>query len=102
MISFFTEGYCAPLDFVGNNYLEMRNEQDAENYPSRVICGAESFPDKVADIWEIVEHNSHVIGDFVWTSWDYLGESCIGMYYCKGGRRFGEHCVCPRRKLRLF
>ena len=74
-----TAAFCAPLDFVGYNYLEMRYESDKETFPERIICGTESFPDRIADIWEIVERNPHVIGDFVWTSWDYLGEAWIGM-----------------------
>ena len=30
------------------------------------------------DNWAAVEKYPHVIGDFVWTAWDYLGESGIG------------------------
>jgi beta-galactosidase len=29
-------------------------------------------------LWRLVEENSHVLGDFTWTGWDYLGETGIG------------------------
>lgn len=74
-----TEAFCAPLDFVGYNYLDMRYEKDKSLYPNRVICGTESYPDRIAYVWELVEKNPHVIGDFVWTSHDYLGETGCGV-----------------------
>lgn len=40
-----TEAFCAPLDFVGYNYLPDRYETDHVRYPDRVICGTESYPD---------------------------------------------------------
>lgn len=73
-----TKAYCAPLDFVGYNYLEMRYERDGEEFPSRIICGTESYPADIDLIWEQVERFPYVIGDFVWTSQDYLGETGCG------------------------
>lgn len=32
-------------------------------------------------MWNIVENNSHVIGDFTWTGYDYLGEAGIGIFH---------------------
>ena len=29
-------------------------------------------------LWRQVRDNPHVIGDFTWTGWDYLGEAGIG------------------------
>lgn len=74
-----TEAFCAPLDFVGYNYLDFRYGRDHVQYPNRVICGTESYPDRIAEIWESVERYPHVIGDFVWTSHDYLGETGCGV-----------------------
>lgn len=90
-----TEEFCMPLDFVGYNYLDMRYELDRDLFPSRVICGTESFADRIADIWEVVERNPHVIGDFVWTSWDYLGEAWIGM--CVYGKFPDGESIYPAR-----
>ena len=73
-----TTEFAAPLDVVGYNYLLHRYERDAERYPGRVICGTETFPFDAFDYWEATERLPHVIGDFVWTSMDYLGESGIG------------------------
>ncbi len=47
-------------------------------YPERVMVGTESFPNQAFENWQVVESNSWVIGDFVWTAIDYLGESGIG------------------------
>ena len=46
--------------------------------PSRVMMGTESFPVQVAENWELVNKHSYVIGDFVWTGIDYIGESALG------------------------
>jgi len=73
-----SEKFCEPLDVVGYNYLLDRYEKDHELYPERVIAGTESFPLKAFDNWEAVKKYPYVIGDFVWTAWDYLGESGIG------------------------
>jgi hypothetical protein len=42
------------------------------------IDGPESYPRAAFDCWQAVEQNPWVIGDFVWTGFDYLGESGIG------------------------
>ena len=73
-----TEGFCAPLDIVGYNYLTARYESDHERYPDRVICGTESYPPRIDEVWEKVERLPYVIGDFTWTSQDYLGEATCG------------------------
>ena len=46
--------------------------------PSRVIAGTESFPLQSFQTWQAVLDNSWVIGDFIWTAIDYIGESAIG------------------------
>ncbi len=70
--------FAEPLDVVGYNYMLYRYDNDGKNFPDRVICGTESFPNMVYDIWEAVERLPYVIGDFVWTALDYLGEAGIG------------------------
>lgn len=73
-----TESMASPLDIVGYNYMEHRYVSDHALFPDRVICGTESFPMAIDRIWALVEGNSHVIGDFTWTSADYIGEAGIG------------------------
>src|SRR4029453_6122279 len=73
-----TEESAAVLDVVGFNYGDSRYEPDAIRFPNRVIVGSETFPGHIAELWRLVRANPHVIGDFTWTGWDYLGEAGIG------------------------
>ncbi|MGA1838273.1 glycoside hydrolase family 2 TIM barrel-domain containing protein [Herbiconiux sp. 11R-BC] len=66
------------VDAAGFNYGDARYELDREIFPNRVIIGTETFPTKIDSNWRLVEENPHVIGDFTWTGWDYLGEVGIG------------------------
>ena len=66
------------LDVCGYNYTASHYESDHQRHPSRVMMGTESFPVEVAENWELVNKLSYVIGDFVWTGIDYIGESGLG------------------------
>jgi len=68
----------ALLDIGGYNYEWKRMEIDHQKYPDRIIVGTESFVLEPFDNWKIVEKYPYVIGDFVWTAMDYLGEAGIG------------------------
>lgn len=72
------EESAAVLDVVGFNYADSRYALDARAHPHRVLVGSETFPDRIAALWRDVEAMPHVIGDFTWTGWDYLGEAGIG------------------------
>lgn len=72
------EESSAALDVLGLNYAESRYALDATLHPHRVIVGSETFPANIGRLWPMVEEHSHVIGDFTWTGWDYLGETGIG------------------------
>ena len=63
------------LDVAGYNYLPELYEPDHARHPDRVILGTESFPKDALAYWQPVEEHPYVIGDFVWTAIDYLGES---------------------------
>ena len=67
-----------PLDISGYNYMHGRYEKDVEAYPNRVIVGSETRPNSAANNWNLVKKLPNVIGDFVWTGWDYIGESGVG------------------------
>ena len=73
-----TEESHSVLDVSGVNYGESRYALDRELFPERIIVGSETFPDRIADLWRLVREHPHVIGDFTWTGWDYLGEAGIG------------------------
>ncbi|MET4159529.1 glycoside hydrolase family 2 TIM barrel-domain containing protein [Agromyces sp. PvR057] len=73
-----TEESYAVLDVAGMNYAEARYELDRELFPDRIIVGTETWPTSIVGNWELVKDNGHVIGDFTWTGWDYLGETGIG------------------------
>ena len=66
------------LDVGGYNYQWTEYEKDHAKYPERLMMGTESFPNQAFQNWQAVEKNSYVLGDFVWTAIDYLGESGIG------------------------
>ena len=66
------------LDVVGYNYKLADYESDHRRFPKRVLFGTESFPNDVAAIWELTDRSPWLIGDFVWTAMDYLGEAGIG------------------------
>ncbi|MEV6544079.1 glycoside hydrolase family 2 TIM barrel-domain containing protein [Streptomyces sp. NPDC051665] len=68
----------AVLDIAGMNYAEARYALDHDLFPNRVILGTETFPTRIDGNWRLVEQLGHVIGDFTWTGWDYLGEVGIG------------------------
>ncbi len=72
-----TEAFAAPLDVAGYNYLAHRYDYDSDRFPARVMCGTESFSHQAFAIWEATTRCRAVIGDFVWTAVDYLGESGI-------------------------
>ena len=73
------------LDVGGYNYQWTEYEKDHAKYPERIMAGTESFPNQAFQNWREVENNKFVIGDFVWTAIDYLGESGIGHASIKTG-----------------
>lgn len=66
------------LDVGGYNYMWWEYENDHKQFPDRIILGTESVPIHAYENWKLVEKHPYVIGDFVWTAMDYLGESGIG------------------------
>lgn len=74
------------LDVVGYNYKLRKYERDHQRFPERVIYGSESFPKDVFAIWDLSDRSPWLVGDFVWTAMDYLGEAGIGgAAYGSGG-----------------
>ncbi|MGB8491610.1 MAG: glycoside hydrolase family 2 TIM barrel-domain containing protein [Bacteroidales bacterium] len=70
--------YFAALDVCGYNYAVDYYVNDHNRLPERIILGTESFPKQAFENWMAVIDHPWVIGDFVWTGYDYLGEASIG------------------------
>lgn len=85
-----TAEYFAPLDVAGYNYKTARYEYDHEKFPDRVICGSESYPRAALQSWQATQRNAHVIGDFVWTAWEYIGEVGGGRWEVTDEERPGD------------
>jgi beta-galactosidase len=73
-----TEPVFAQLDVHGYNYQWKQYEPDHEKFPNRIMIGTESIALEAFENWQQVEKHPFVIGDFVWTGMDHLGESGIG------------------------
>ncbi|SEV96030.1 beta-galactosidase [Chitinophaga sp. YR573] len=77
-------------DVAGYNYHLYSAPADHQRVPSRIIIQTESYPRDAFTNWKLVEDNKYVVGDFVWTAMDYLGESSIGRWYYSGDTP-GQH-----------
>ena len=77
-------------DVAGYNYNLHTAPDDHKRVPSRIIVQTESYPKDAFNNWKLVQENNFVIGDYVWTALDYLGESGIGRWYYSGDVP-GEH-----------
>ncbi|MDI3321162.1 glycoside hydrolase family 2 TIM barrel-domain containing protein [Pinibacter soli] len=68
----------ATMDVAGYNYAVDKYETDHQRVPKRVMYASESFAIDALNYWNAVEKYPWVIGDFVWTAYDYIGEASIG------------------------
>ena len=75
---------AAEHDIVGYNYMIHKSQSDHERVPSRVMVQTESYSRDTWRNYRKVQDEPWVIGDFVWTAMDYLGESGIGRWYYEG------------------
>ncbi|MHA1542154.1 MAG: DUF4982 domain-containing protein [Candidatus Hodarchaeales archaeon] len=66
-------GYADALNVVGYNYQEYRYEGDHTKYPDRVLYGSENG--MALKAWQTVIENDFVMGQFLWTGIEYLGEA---------------------------
>ncbi len=79
-----TDAIISAIDVPGYNYQITQYRFDHKRCPTRVIYGSETTPQQSLEVWTDAINDDHVIGDFVWTSLDYLGEAGIGRVH------FGE------------
>jgi beta-galactosidase len=75
---------AAEHDIVGYNYMIHKSQSDHERVPGRVMMQTESYSRDTWRNYRKVQDEPWVIGDFVWTAMDYLGESGIGRWYYEG------------------
>ncbi len=73
-----THEAAAALDIVGYNYSFRRMGYDRIMHPDRPVCGFESQPVETYDTWQAVMDNDNVLGDFIWTAFDNMGEAGVG------------------------
>jgi len=73
----YSKSAFIPLDLAGCNYQWKNYESDHLKYPSRVMLGTESVAYEASENWALVKKLPYVIGDFVWTAMDYMGEAGI-------------------------
>jgi beta-galactosidase len=66
------------LEVSGYNYEWSKYEKDHRDYPDRVMYGSETFPLEAWENWQQALKLPFVIGGFVWTANDYIGEASIG------------------------
>ncbi len=74
----YSAGAFELQDIGGYNYQYLNYEGDHMKYPDRLMYGSETVPQHAWENWEMVKKHPYVIGDFVWTGMDYIGESGIG------------------------
>lgn len=92
-----TEEASGEVDITGLNYAAQRYEKDGTKYPNRILVGSETFPMDLDVNWDLVSRLPHVIGDFDWTAYDYLGEAGIGKisYGDSSGKGMGFYAGYP-------
>ena len=66
------------LDVIGYNYLIHRIQKDEKLFPHHLFAITESYA--MEAVWAKREMDKRVqfIGEFVWTGWDYFGETGLG------------------------
>jgi beta-galactosidase len=66
-------GYADALDVAGYNYQEFRYAPDHKKYPLRPLYGSENG--MTLEMWNYVADNDYVMGQFLWTGFEYMGEA---------------------------
>lgn len=73
-----TRDAFANMDVAGYNYGILRYEHDLKKYPNRIIVGSETFCKDAYLFYEKAKKHKRIIGDFVWSGWEYIGECGAG------------------------
>lgn len=73
-----TRDAYAAMDIAGYNYGLFRYRHDLRKYPDRLILGSETFCKDAYAFYELAKKHPRIIGDFVWSGMDYIGETGDG------------------------
>ncbi|MBT1174616.1 glycoside hydrolase family 2 protein [Bifidobacterium sp. LC6] len=68
------------VDVAGLNYCRQGPEQFHRKHPDRIFCASETYPQEIAYTWPDTQRLPYLLGDFVWTGWDYIGEASVGAW----------------------
>ncbi len=69
----FESGYADVLDVVGYSYRRVMYDYAKEYYPNKIVMGTENVPQWHE--WKAIVERPHISGTFLWTGFDYMGES---------------------------
>lgn len=89
------EGCSSACDIIGLNYLTARHILEKELHPNKTVLGTETYPADIVRLWGIIKRHPHVLGDFTWAGYDYLGEAGCGIFHYDGNANFTS--VYPER-----
>jgi beta-galactosidase len=79
----------ALTDVGSYNYMWREYESDHTKYPNRIMMGTESYAKEALTNWNLVEKHPYIIGDFVWTGMDHIGEAGLGNSRIDSGKTRG-------------
>ncbi len=83
------------IEIGGYNYEWRHYEADHDSFPDRIMYGSESFPNEMAQNWNLVDKHPYLLGDFVWTAIDYLGEAGLGHTFERSDNRWIQFLSWP-------
>ncbi|MBW3091282.1 glycoside hydrolase family 2 TIM barrel-domain containing protein [Bifidobacterium miconisargentati] len=75
-----TDAVFREVDVAGLNYCRQGPEWFHRRHPQRVFCASETYPQEIAYTWPAIRRLPYLIGDFVWTGWDYIGEASVSAW----------------------
>ena len=91
------------VDVAGLNYCRQGPEHFHRAHPERVFCASETYPQEIAFTWPAMRRLPYLIGDFVWTGWDYIGEASVSAWAYANPepdgwmREYGDHMALRGR-----
>ena len=86
-----TDAVMAQLDVAGYNYnLAQNHAKDHDRVPTRIMMTTESVPSAAFENWKLAHEYPYILGEFVWTAMDYLGESGIGSWFSATPEQAGQ------------
>ena len=85
------ETLIQPMDVIGYNYFAGRHAFEIQCHPHKTVLGTESYPSELVNIWRDAKRYDHILGDFTWTGYDYLGEAGAGIFYYDGRANFSSY-----------